>query len=79
MKFYKCEACDSVVMRWTNELPKVSGWYWWKKPKEKARIVWVCAEGKVAEVFSFAATPGYLLASPSNLWVGPLEPPVSPC
>jgi hypothetical protein len=68
-------------MKWTKELPAVSGWYWWRATPDHKPIVLSVNDwpgGGLALYYPRAAanldgytTPGQI----GGEWEGPLKPP----
>ncbi len=60
------------ALRWTNEPPRVAGWYWFSIGKRHAVCLLVCADGK-AKLAKDHFTDADMLGGE---WAGPIAPPV---
>ena len=62
------------ALRWTNEPPKVAGWYWWRTSKgQNVNTIQVWSR---SGVLGYCFDTEFITALDRGEWAGPIPPPV---
>lgn len=66
------------ALTWTNEPPKVSGWYWFKG-EYGIRIAWIKHDSrKINELYAVIGGVGNWMSTLHGQWAGPIPEPQEP-
>lgn len=66
------------ALEWTDEPPKVPGWYWFKD-EYGIRIAWIKHDSrKINELYAVIGGVGNWMSTLHGQWAGPIPEPVEP-
>lgn len=72
------EEADRERLTWTNEPPKVPGWYWFKG-EYGIRIAWIKHDSrKMNELYAVIGGVGNWMSTLHGQWAGPIPEPREP-